>query len=146
MIREKSCGAVVYKTEGNERFYLIEHMAVGHLSLPKGHVENSETEAETALREIKEETNLDVELDTSFREVISYSPYHDCVKDVVFFVAKAKAGPLVNQESEVSLLEWKSFEERHPSHPHSCTPHLWCSPHLRSKFRVPGRGQSIRHA
>ncbi len=63
-------------------------MTHGHISLPKGHVEANETEEETALREIKEEPNLDVELDTGFRHVVSYAPYEGCVKDVVFFAAK----------------------------------------------------------
>ena len=59
MIKEKSCGAVVYKKEEEKIYFLIEEMKAGHYSIPKGHVENNETEIETALREIKEETNLD---------------------------------------------------------------------------------------
>ncbi|MDO4458634.1 MAG: NUDIX domain-containing protein [Clostridia bacterium] len=108
---EKSCGAVVYKFESENRLYLIEHMALGHISLPKGHVEDGETEAETALREIREETNLEAELDTNFRKTITYSPFEGITKDVVFFTAKAKEGALINQESEVSGLEWLSFED-----------------------------------
>ncbi|MBQ7646054.1 MAG: NUDIX domain-containing protein [Clostridia bacterium] len=60
MILERSCGAVVYKRTDKRVLYLIEHMARGHVSLPKGHVEDGETEEQTARREIKEETNLDV--------------------------------------------------------------------------------------
>ena len=71
---EKSCGAVVYKAVSDVTLFLIEHMALGHTSLPKGHMEEGETEEETAVREIKEETNLDVVLDTRFRHTISYSP------------------------------------------------------------------------
>ncbi len=112
MIKEKSCGAVVYKIEGGEYLFLLETMRLGHISLPKGHVEADETEAQTALREIKEETNLDVLLDTGFRRVVSYSPYEGCIKDVVFFVAKAKNDlKMQNQECEVSSLTWKNFEE-----------------------------------
>jgi 8-oxo-dGTP pyrophosphatase MutT (NUDIX family) len=61
---------------------------------------------ETALREIKEETNLEVDIDTNFREVVSYSPYKGCIKDVIFFVAKAKTFNLINQEIEVNSLLW----------------------------------------
>ena len=106
MKKEKSCGAVVYKLENGIPLFLIEHMALGHTSLPKGHVEGDETEAETALREIREETGLEVRLDTRFRHTISYSPYRGVLKDVVFFLAEAEEGRLVNQESEVSGLEW----------------------------------------
>ena len=31
---EKSCGAVVYKMEENTPLFLIEHMALGHTSIP----------------------------------------------------------------------------------------------------------------
>ena len=89
MIKEKSCGAVIYKIIDNQVYFLVEKMQRGHYALTKGHVENNETEVETATREIKEETNLDVIIDTNFREVISYSPYEGCIKDVVYFIAKA---------------------------------------------------------
>ncbi len=112
MIREKSCGAVVYKREGNEYRFLLERMKLGHISIPKGHVEANESEQETALREIKEETNLNVELDTKFRDVVSYSPYDGCVKEVVFFVAQAsESSKMTPQECEVSDLIWATFQE-----------------------------------
>ena len=74
MIYEKSCGAVVYKLENGRRLYLVERTPSGKTVLPKGHVEAGETEAETARREIWEETHLVVSLDTSFREIAKYSP------------------------------------------------------------------------
>ena len=89
MIKEKSCGAVIFKIIDNQIYFLVEHMKKGHYALTKGHVENNETEVQTAIREIKEETNLDVIIDTNFREVITYSPYEGCIKDVVFFIAQA---------------------------------------------------------
>jgi len=111
MKKEKSCGAVVYKTENGKMLFLVEHMRLGHTSIPKGHVEENETEAETALREIREETNLEVNLDTHFSHTISYSPRAGVVKDVIFFVAEAKEGEIINQESEVSALEWLPYQE-----------------------------------
>ena len=109
--KEKSCGAVVWKRADGQLLFLIEHMALGHISLPKGHVEGSETEEETALREIREETNLEVWLDTRFRHVVSYSPRKDVLKDVVFFIAEAVSDRLINQECEVSALEWLPYEQ-----------------------------------
>ena len=111
MKKEKSCGAVVYKWADGVPLFLVEHMAQGHVSLPKGHMEGRETEAETALREIREETNLEVRLDTGFRHVIGYSPSPGVWKDVVFFIAEAVSDRLINQECEVSALEWLPFRE-----------------------------------
>ncbi len=110
MKKEKSCGAVVYRKEGDHLLFLAEHMVQGHTSIPKGHVEGNETEVETALREIREETNLEAGVDTGFRHVISYSPRDGIEKDVVFFVAEAKEGRMINQECEVTALEWLPFE------------------------------------
>ena len=111
MKKEKSCGAVVYRWENEEPLFLLERMIKGHVSLPKGHVEGAETEEETARREIREETGLEVELNTDFRRVITYSPAYGVSKDVVFFLAEALPGEAVRQESEVAELYWLPFEE-----------------------------------
>ena len=108
---EKSCGAVVYRIHHGELHFLVEHMALGHTSIPKGHMEEGETEEETALREIKEETNLDVRLDTVFRHDISYSPAPGVQKLVIFFAAEALAGEMINQESEVAALTWMPWKQ-----------------------------------
>lgn len=111
MILEKSCGAVVYKIVNNQVFFLIEKMKSGHYSMPKGHVEDGETEIQTALREIKEETNLDVTIDHLFRETITYSPYENCLKDVIFFLAKTDGKNVINQECEVSNIYFYNFNK-----------------------------------
>ena len=54
MRKEKSCGAVVYKKEHDNLYYLIIKQSKGHVAFPKGHVEGNETNEETAIREIKE--------------------------------------------------------------------------------------------
>jgi 8-oxo-dGTP pyrophosphatase MutT (NUDIX family) len=108
---EKSCGAVVYRFQDGRLFFLVEHMIQGHTSIPKGHVEGNETEAETAVREIREETNLRVRLDTACRRETRYSPYEGIEKQVVFFAAEALSSDMKNQESEVSSLEWLPSEE-----------------------------------
>ena len=61
MKHEKSCGALVYRKHGDRtELLLIKHRFGGHWSFPKGHVELGENEFQTALREVKEETGLDV--------------------------------------------------------------------------------------
>ncbi|MFA5658977.1 MAG: NUDIX domain-containing protein [Oscillospiraceae bacterium] len=107
MVNEKSCGAIVYrKFHGNTEILLIKHVNSGHWSFPKGHVERNETEVETAIREIKEETGIDVILDPTFRETVSYSPRKDALKVVVYFIAKAKNFDFSPQEEEISEVKW----------------------------------------
>jgi 8-oxo-dGTP pyrophosphatase MutT (NUDIX family) len=111
---EKSCGAIVYrKFHGNTELLLIKHANGGHWSFPKGHVEQDETEVQTAQREIKEETGLDVQLDTSFREVVTYSPKKDTQKDVIYFLAKATTYNYTPQEEEISQIRWVEISRAH---------------------------------
>ena len=64
MRREKSCGAIVYREgHGQIELLLIKHRFGGHWSFPKGHMESGETEVQTALREVKEETGLSIQLE-----------------------------------------------------------------------------------
>ena len=108
---EKSCGAVVYRRERNNILILTEYMKKGHTSIPKGHIEQGETEEETALREIFEETGLSVTLDTGFRTVVNYSPREGVSKDVVFFTAEAAAGAVTEQKIEVTRAVFLPPEE-----------------------------------
>ncbi|MFY9422494.1 MAG: NUDIX domain-containing protein [Bacilli bacterium] len=113
MIREKSAGAVVYFPDGENIYILIEKMKQGHYSFPKGHMEGVETEAETAIREIREETGLEVVLDTGFRKTVEYSPYPGCLKEVVFFVAKARNRDYRKQEEEIEEIYFLKADEAH---------------------------------
>ncbi len=114
MSYEKSCGAVVFrKYHGNIELLLIKHVVGGHWSFPKGHVEAGETEAQTALREIKEETGIDVDLITTFREVVSYSPKRDTTKDVIYFLGKAKNFQYTPQEEEIAQIKWVEINLAH---------------------------------
>ncbi len=107
MTHEKSCGAIVYrKFHGNTEILLIKHINSGHWSFPKGHVEGEESEIETAKREIMEETSIDVIIDPTFRETVTYSPKKDTTKVVVYFLARAKNVDFVPQEGEISEIKW----------------------------------------
>ena len=111
MLHEKSCGAIVYrKYHGNTEILLIKHVNSGHWSFPKGHVEGDETEVETAKREILEETGIEVNLDPTFRETVTYSPKKDTQKIVVYFIAKAKNTDYVPQEDEIAEIKWVEID------------------------------------
>lgn len=120
MKQEKSCGAVIFREEEGGRRYLVIRSVNGHTTLCKGHVEPGETEHETARREILEETALTVDFVENFREVITYSPYPGCMKDVVFFLGRMTGGNLTCQEEEVAEAKFLPLEQAlaaltHPS-------------------------------
>ena len=104
---EKSCGCVVVN---QGKVLLIQHNE-GHWDFPKGHVENDETEVQTAIREVKEETNIDVDVKQSHRYTMEYSPKEGVLKEVVYFIATNKSDNCIPQESEVQKVEWVGFDE-----------------------------------
>ncbi|MDR2720377.1 MAG: NUDIX domain-containing protein [Nitrososphaerota archaeon] len=73
MLGEKSCGALIYLKKGAETLYLLLHYEAGHWDFVKGNVEVNETEKETVVRELCEETGItDAYFIDAFREKIEY--------------------------------------------------------------------------
>lgn len=109
---EKSCGAVVINNEGKElEFLIIKHISGEHWGFPKGHVEEGETESETALREVFEETGLKVKLMNGFSHRMKYSPMIGTVKEVVYFVGVSSDKQVKCQESEIIDFRWLTLRE-----------------------------------
>lgn len=112
---EKSCGAIIiYKAnENNHKVLLVKNHNGRYWSFPKGHVEKGETEEQTAIREIKEETGLDVEIVDSFREVSDYCPFGRIKKRVVFFMAQTFSTDVKVQKEEIDSYIWVDLEDVH---------------------------------
>ncbi len=108
MKQEKSCGAIVLNS--NNEILLVHHNS-GHWDFPKGHVEAGETEEQTAIREVKEETNIDVIIDKNYRYTTSYSPKEGVMKEVVYFLANNVDDDKKPQLSEVNEVRWFNLEE-----------------------------------
>ena len=104
---EKSCGCVII----NDDKVLLIKQTKGHWGFPKGHVEKNETEVETAIREVKEETNLDVEIDANKRYAMKYITDKGSLKQVILFIAKCVGGNIKAQECEVNDIKWLDFDE-----------------------------------
>ena len=112
MTKTLSCGAVVYRKAGGRiLFLLLKHTNGNHWSLAKGHTEPGESEAQTATREITEETGLRVRFKPGFREAIRYSPSPGVEKTVVFFLAKARGKKIKLQKSEISNGIWVELDD-----------------------------------
>lgn len=114
MRKEVSCGAVIFTRSGGTLKYVVIRSLEGVCGFPKGHMEGSETEEETALREISEEVGLQVTLLPGFRAEDSYPlPRRPrVVKRVIYFLATCDGSqPLRPQRSELSGAEWMDFDE-----------------------------------
>lgn len=109
---EKSCGAIVfYRAPDEVRVLLVKNKNGRYWSFPKGHVELGENERQTAVREIKEETDLDVKIHPGFRETSDYCPFGKVRKRVVFFLAEAFTADVHIQESEIDYFIWVPFNQ-----------------------------------
>lgn len=110
---EKSCGAVIYykNRQNSINLLLVKNNNGRYWSFPKGHIEQGETEEETAKREIKEETGLDVEICGNFREISEYCPFGKIRKRVVFFLARAFTDNVVIQEAEIDSYIWVDIQQ-----------------------------------
>jgi len=111
---EKSCGAVVYCQKENDIKYLLVCEHSGIWVFPKGHMKDGESEHETAFREVKEETGLEV----TFVEGFQIKDEHNLaregrpnkIKQTIYFLAKYEGQKFVPQESEISQIVLVDFE------------------------------------
>jgi 8-oxo-dGTP pyrophosphatase MutT (NUDIX family) len=113
-MEERSAGAVVFKTEdsGRRRFLLL--LNAGRWDFPKGNREEGETEMETILREVREETGLaEISVAPGFRRVIEYFYRRggkNVHKQVVYVLAEADRSD-VKISFEHQGFGWFPFDE-----------------------------------
>ena len=121
---EKSAGAVVfYRNPDGKIDYLLLNHGEDYWNFPKGHIDNKESEIETAKREIEEETGLkEIDIIPFFRIRRIYffrAPKDDYVaarsnkltfKTVIFFLAEAKSKE-VKVSYEHRGYEWLEFND-----------------------------------
>lgn len=101
---EKSCGTIVI----NDNKVLVIQQKQGFWGFPKGHMEQGENEIETAIRETKEETNLDVIIEDKTRFCLTYFIEDKNIhKEVVYFVAKVDGKVDIKpQIEEINGIVW----------------------------------------
>ena len=108
---EKSCGVLPYRiVNGQKEFLLVFETFSKCWSLPKGHMEAGETEEQTALRELQEETGLTAKLDTSGFAAIEYAISDFARKQVVFYLGEVTGTPKA-REGEIDQLKWVTEEK-----------------------------------
>jgi len=93
MLREKSCGAVVFLKRSRVKYLLLNYQA-GHWDFVKGNVEPNESEQETVIRELQEETGItDAKFIEDFKERIEYFYRRQgstVRKEVIFFLMETE--------------------------------------------------------
>ncbi|MGA2971778.1 MAG: NUDIX domain-containing protein [Candidatus Bathyarchaeia archaeon] len=112
MPSEKSCGAVIFKTNG-KRKYLLLHYEGGHWDFVKGHVERNESERQTVLRETQEETGLtELTFLEGYRKPINYyykRAGETVYKEVVFYLLESKTDSIRLSREHVGFV-WMSYD------------------------------------
>lgn len=107
----KSCGVIPYRIENGQKEFLIVFEEFSQCwSLPKGHMEPGETEAETAARELFEETGLTAKLETQHSAILEYPISPVAKKQVVFFLGQVSGTPRI-RPGEIQRFRWVRTEE-----------------------------------
>lgn len=118
--QDTSYGVIPYIEENDKiYFFLIYQWSSvrndAYWVFPKGHAEGAESEEESALRELKEETGLSVShLHSDHPFVITYEfTYKETKieKSVIYFLGKVSSKEYVLQEEEVKDARWLMFNE-----------------------------------
>jgi 8-oxo-dGTP pyrophosphatase MutT (NUDIX family) len=115
VLREFSAGGLVVRRMRGRPFIAAVRVKEGTvLALPKGHIEPGESGAETAVREVREETGIDSRLVEKLDDIRYWYTRDDArvLKVVSFFLLAYRSGSLRDyQREEVDGAEWIPLEE-----------------------------------
>jgi 8-oxo-dGTP pyrophosphatase MutT (NUDIX family) len=112
--RATSAGGVVHRAEeGRTEVVLVHRRQPPLWALPKGTPDSGETLAETAIREVSEETGLKVEIEEPIRSITYFfvhgrTRYH---KTVHFFLMRPIGGRLEDHDHEFDEVRWVEVDE-----------------------------------
>ena len=102
-------GAVILSKENPDKILVLYQEKHDDFSLPKGHWEQGETLEQCAIREIKEETGLDIQLLFAL-PVFHYSNAKDGAIDLTYFVARSLNDNTIQTEDGGKAF-WMTIEE-----------------------------------
>jgi len=119
MRQVKSCGFLLLRQEPERSFLLMRHPA--RWDLPKGHVEEGESELECAYRELYEETGIaadDIDWDEKFRFTLEYpvvdrqDPEETAHKTLVIFLGWLR-NAIAIEVTEHESYQWFRWDPPH---------------------------------
>lgn len=119
MKKEISAGGVVYRQIGDEIQILLIEDRYRKLAFAKGRMEAGETIEQAALREIKEETNIDGKIIQSL--IINYYQFehteHGQVeKETHYYLVEALSDELKAQTEEIRGVKWHGAADAWAEH------------------------------
>jgi 8-oxo-dGTP pyrophosphatase MutT (NUDIX family) len=112
--RATSAGGVVHRDlDGRLQVLLVHRRSPRLWALPKGTPDSGETIEETALRETREETGIEVEIERQLRSIRYFfvrgsTRFH---KTVHFFLMRPIGGSTDEHDSEFDEVRWTDLEE-----------------------------------
>lgn len=119
MKREFSAGGIVFKeTDNGLEYLLIKNMAMrdpnkSYWGFPKGHLDEGESSKNAAIREVKEEVGLEVEI----IDKVGQSSYmfqasgEKILKIVTMFLMQASSKKISIQAAEIQEANWVDSEK-----------------------------------
>ena len=112
IIHELSIGAVLFSFKYKKPYFLLLHYNSGHWDFPKGNKEKDETDQETILREIREETGIvDIDIYDDFRKEVFYNYKRKkslVSKEVIYFLAKTSKWDVILSKEHIGY-KWESY-------------------------------------
>jgi bis(5'-nucleosidyl)-tetraphosphatase len=116
MKNETSAGIVVFFNDDNENlFLLLQYNKKGesYWGLPKGHVENNEDLIDTAIRETKEETGLDIKPMNGFMTTTNYKfrENEEIINKTAYFFLGESYTKNVNLSNEHVDFIWLNYDD-----------------------------------
>ena len=109
---EHSCGAVVFRRINDEyRFLLIKNRRSNHWGFPKGHMEKGETQEQTAMREVLEETGVHINIYSDFSYESRYKIGAKIEKRVDVFLASTEDTQTGIQREEIEDYIWLRYTD-----------------------------------
>jgi 8-oxo-dGTP pyrophosphatase MutT (NUDIX family) len=114
---EQCCGVVViYRSTDEDLFLILQHTDMeGSWTFPKGHMESGETQVQTALRELREETGIKTvalaDMPPLFEEYTVTVDGEKRLKHVTYFIGYVDDMHVVIQPSEIHTYRWMTYEK-----------------------------------
>lgn len=113
--KEHSYGIIALRYLGKWEVLLIRHKK-GHWAFPKGHPNQGEKPYETAVRELKEETNLSIKrllFEETITENYCFTRKRDHIDKTVSYYLAEVEGEILLQKQEVIDYQWLALKKAH---------------------------------